>query len=204
MRTMGGRSRTLALLVAVTAALGAQSGALAGHDAFPSTNDRNRDGGRPHVDEVDVGIGSVTLRFTNSTVSLAFFEYRIDGEVLTSGTPHANPCKDSADPLPRSCGGHRYIADDELTYPGVCVDGRAANVCPRGPEVRTFRAREKVEIRLALGGERSWDFDWTPFHVLPDAQTKDDCKNGGWASYGFRSQGACVQFVNTGVDARAG
>ena len=28
------------------------------------------------------------------------------------------------------------------------------------------------------------------------------CKNGGWASYGFRNQGQCVSFVNTGKDSR--
>ena len=32
-------------------------------------------------------------------------------------------------------------------------------------------------------------------------QTKDDCKNGGWATFispTFKNQGDCIQFVNTG------
>jgi len=33
-------------------------------------------------------------------------------------------------------------------------------------------------------------------------ETKDDCKNGGWATYGFRNQGQCIRFVNTGQDSR--
>lgn len=33
--------------------------------------------------------------------------------------------------------------------------------------VRTFDADETVEIRLALGGERDRDFDWTTFEALP-------------------------------------
>ncbi|HVM15715.1 MAG TPA: carboxypeptidase regulatory-like domain-containing protein [Egibacteraceae bacterium] len=32
--------------------------------------------------------------------------------------------------------------------------------------------------------------------------TRDDCKNGGWQDYGFRNQGQCLQFVNTGKDSR--
>ena len=31
---------------------------------------------------------------------------------------------------------------------------------------------------------------------------KEDCKNGGWAEYGFRNQGQCVRYVNTGQDSR--
>ena len=32
--------------------------------------------------------------------------------------------------------------------------------------------------------------------------TVDQCKNGGWVQYGFRNQGLCIQFVNTGKDSR--
>jgi N-acetylneuraminic acid mutarotase len=32
------------------------------------------------------------------------------------------------------------------------------------------------------------------FTVLP--QTKDDCKNGGWQTFGFTNQGQCIKFVN--------
>ena len=32
--------------------------------------------------------------------------------------------------------------------------------------------------------------------------TVDQCKKGGWAQYGFRNQGLCIQFVNTGKDSR--
>jgi hypothetical protein len=31
---------------------------------------------------------------------------------------------------------------------------------------------------------------------------KDDCKNGGWADFGFINQGQCIRFVNTGQDSR--
>ena len=35
-----------------------------------------------------------------------------------------------------------------------------------------------------------------------DPETKDDCKKGGWEAFGFRNQGLCVSFVETGRDTR--
>tara|TARA_Y100000588_G_scaffold373068_1_gene446423 strand:+ start:974 stop:1855 length:882 start_codon:yes stop_codon:yes gene_type:complete len=35
-----------------------------------------------------------------------------------------------------------------------------------------------------------------------DPETKADCKKGGWQDYGFRNQGQCVRFVQTGKDSR--
>jgi hypothetical protein len=32
--------------------------------------------------------------------------------------------------------------------------------------------------------------------------TKEDCKNGGWKNYGFKNQGQCIRFVETGQDNR--
>ncbi len=34
-------------------------------------------------------------------------------------------------------------------------------------------------------------------------QSVRDCKKGGWRTYGFRNQGQCIRFVNTGKDSRA-
>lgn len=31
---------------------------------------------------------------------------------------------------------------------------------------------------------------------------KAACKNGGWANFGFKNQGQCIRFVNTGKDSR--
>jgi hypothetical protein len=117
---------------------------------FPSTNDENRTNGHPHVNQVSVDVGEVTLDFVNTTNSLAFFEYRIDGVVLTSGASHP-------------------VVIGDFIYPGVCVDNRVSPACPPQSSLitRTFTAVEKVEVRLALGGERDWDFDWVTFNVLP-------------------------------------
>lgn len=38
------------------------------------------------------------------------------------------------------------------------------------------------------------------FEAVPTA--KSDCKKGGWKDYGFKNQGQCIRFVNTGKDSR--
>ncbi len=38
--------------------------------------------------------------------------------------------------------------------------------------------------------------------VWANPQVVDDCKKGGWKNYGFRNQGQCIRFVNTGKDSR--
>jgi hypothetical protein len=172
-----------------TAVLGAATLLTAGTAAsqtsyqFPSTNATNQANGFPYVTEVNGGNCEVTLEFVNGTNSLAYFEYRVDGE-----TP------------PEATTDHP-VATGDVIYPGVSVDGRGQS----GPvmETRTFEATELVEVRLALGGERDWDFDWTPFAVTCDAETKADCKDGGWEAFGFKNQGQCIQYVNTGKDSRS-
>ena len=178
------RAATLASLVFAAVFVLITAGPAAAYD-FPSTNDANRAAGLPHVNLVSTGPGSVTLEFVNPTNSLAFFEYRVDGQTVGS-TPHP-------------------VVIGDVIYPGVCVDGRTSPApgCSSDPIVRTFQATSMVEVRLALGGERDWDFDWTPFAVGPNnPTTKDDCRNGGWERFGFRNQGQCIRFVNTGQDSR--
>jgi hypothetical protein len=181
---MGFRTRTavgLATALAGLTMIVAPAGVAAAYD-FPSTNDANRTAGLPHVNEVSKGPGTVTLEFVNATNSLAFFEYRIDGATVGTTT--------------------HPVVDGDVIHPGVCVDGRNASICSAGPVEREFSATATVEVRLALGGERDWDFDWTTFTVgatAPDVPvTADDCRNGGWREFGFRNQGQCIRFVNTG------
>ena len=144
---------------------------------FPSTNELNKTKqvpGRigqdaPYVNQDSVDVGEVTLEFINDSNSLAFFEYRIDGESLSGGTSHP-------------------VVIGDYIYPGICVDGRIIPVCSPGPVVQTFNANEYVEIRLALGGERDWDFDWTRFDVLPKNNGPADKVTGSyWVDIGANS-----------------
>ena len=146
--------KLLTVTLVMVFVLGLMGGVAGATYDFPSTNELNRDKevpGRegqdaPHVNLVSAGADYVELEFVNNTNSLAFFEYRVDGEALTDGT-------------------HHPVVTDCFIYPGVSVDGRKIDE----PVIvlETFNADEKVEIRLALGGERDWDFDWTPFYVEP-------------------------------------
>lgn len=38
--------------------------------------------------------------------------------------------------------------------------------------------------------------------VVTNPTTFEDCKKNGWRNYGFRNQGQCLRFLNTGVDSR--
>ena len=174
----GGRF-LVACLIALVAPLAIAGVAAAAEYVFPSTNAENAAAGFPHVTEVAAGPSSVTLEFVNETNSLAFFEYRVDGVVQPTGTPHP-------------------VVMGDVVYPGVCVDSRAigpAPGCAVGSLQMTFDAAAMVEVRLALGGERDWDFDWTPFLVAPI--TKASCKKGGWVDLGFANQGQCIKFANS-------
>lgn len=48
------------------------------------------------------------------------------------------------------------------------------------------------------------EFDYTAhWHAgISDPTTKQECMNDGWMDFGFKNQGKCIQFVNTGKDSR--
>jgi hypothetical protein len=49
------------------------------------------------------------------------------------------------------------------------------------------------------GGATAFDMEITGDTAPPMPTTKDDCKKGGWATYGvFKNQGDCVSYVATG------
>ena len=143
---------------------------------YPSTNAANRAADHPYVVKWSRGPGMVKLRFVNNTNSLAFFEYRIDGKTV-GGTAHP-------------------VVDGDVIHPGVCVDGREVAICDAGPVTQKFKAKRRVEVRLALGGERDWDFDWTVFKVGgKHPKFRSDCRHGGWRAYGFKSVEKCFRYV---------
>lgn len=95
----------------------------------------------PYVLCDSADVGEVSLNFSNAGPGQAFFEYRIDG--ISAGTT-----------------SHPVVSGDTI-HPGV-------NLFSGDPDIlQTFSANQFVEVRLALGGERDWDFDWTRFDVQP-------------------------------------
>lgn len=168
---------SVSIIVLVAAALLV---GIAAASTFPaSTNDINRDNGWAHVNFVSNDIGEVTLDFVSTRTFFSCFEYRTDGDTSqVTGTPNFNP----------------DVPDYPDMYPYLCVNNSTTQM--------TFYANEYVEVRSTFGAEADERFDWTRFDVLPDAQTKEDCMNGGWETYGFKNQGQCIRFVNTGKDSR--
>ena len=49
-------------------------------------------------------------------------------------------------------------------------------------------------------GNDTYAAHWHVGSLSPESQ--EDCKNGGWEDFGFRNQGQCIAFVNTGRDTR--
>jgi hypothetical protein len=87
-------------------------------------------------------VGSVTLDFFNIAPGLAFFETRID-DIETGVNPHP------------------VVIGDTIHAGGTAVASGASLLG------KTFMATNYVGIRLALGGERDFDFDWVRFEVQP-------------------------------------
>lgn len=88
-------------------------------------------------------------------------------------------------------GGVNY--NPEITdglYPYTCEYNSTA--------LRMIFADEYVEVRMVFGAEKEERFDWTRF----DVAGKEACKNDGWMQFGFRNQGQCVRFAQTGKDSR--
>ncbi|OQA67573.1 MAG: hypothetical protein BWY36_00676 [Candidatus Diapherotrites archaeon ADurb.Bin253] len=127
-------------------------GAVMAYD-FPSTNEDNKAGTNParpgvvgpHVNLVEASTGQVTLEFVMPHDYAACFEYRSDGELSQYGEIYAHP-----------------VIIGDWWYYYKCIDSSTS------PFTQTFDADEYVEVRLAVGAERDWDFDWTKFEVLPN------------------------------------
>jgi hypothetical protein len=166
-------TRRLRASAAVTAVITILAGASSAMaDPTPSTNDDNRDLGWAHVNAI-AGPGFAMLEFVSTRGFASCFEYRTDGDT-SQAIADDNYNSDITDGL----------------YPFTCVNNST--------DMTTLFADEFVEVRMVFGAESDERFDWTRF----DVGGKETCKNGGYEDYGFRNQGQCIRFVNTGKDSR--
>jgi hypothetical protein len=146
---------------------------------FPSTNEANYDRGWAHVlwvETPEVVPEQVTLNFVSLRAFYSCFEYRIDDEGPVSATNY-----------------NTDITDGLWNY--TCRNSNSLEM--------TFTAKDHVDIRMGFGAETDERFDWTRFYVL-SLENKDQCKDGQWQAMGFRNQGQCVRYVETGMDSRIG
>lgn len=142
-------------------------------DPFPSGNDLNKEKGQPYVEPVSNTTDSVTLRLVNPKAYQVWFEYQKDNSSAT-GILNSNPCKPSTDPLPNSCGGKRYLRDNDEKFPTFSLAGGESR------EETITGLSEKVSIRMTFGPERNWDFDWVTFNVYnPDPEGKHQMSISG-------------------------
>ncbi|MGD9715346.1 MAG: hypothetical protein AB7V46_25315 [Thermomicrobiales bacterium] len=178
--------RKMFATVAITAMAIALTAGLASAAEFvpPSSNADNEANGWAHYSVDEIGIGYVDVTFIQPRNFFACFEYRSDGDTSQAirATHELNDFN---------------VQFTDLQYPYTCL-----STAGQQESVRLY-AGEYVEIRMMLGAEGDERFNWQDkIYVLPDAQTKDDCMNGGFAAYGFANQGQCIKFVNTGKDSR--
>lgn len=172
----------IALLASIALLVPLAFASAAVNATTPSTNDINRTNGWAYVDVVTVGVGEIELKFTNERSFASCFEYRTDGDtsqvIASNGGVNYNP------------------AVTDGLYPFTCLNNNETT--------KLLEANEYVEVRMVFGAEADERFDWTRFDVLPapEAEMKSDCLDGGWEEFGFKNQGQCVRFIETGKDSR--
>lgn len=144
----------------------------------PSTNEENKTNGWAYV-EVESEDGEAELTLNSTRGFFSCFEYRTDGDTeQKDGDTNPNP------------------AVQDGLYPYKCVNNSTDMV--------TVQADEYVEVRMVFGAEKDERFDWTRFKVEQPAvaETKDDCKNGGFAAFGFKNQGQCIASVQSSQNSK--
>lgn len=101
-----------------------------------------------------------------------------------------------------------HAASSTCTMATPCTWSEVLAVFPNGGVHNTFGA-----VILKAGGGWTGGFDGNvdaltinddtyDFELTNDPHDANACKNGGWESFGFRNQGLCIQYVNTGKDSR--
>lgn len=151
-------------------------------------NEANRDAGRPHVNIVDVDGWEVTLEFVNPHTGWPWaWDVRVDGAEGTEDDWTGQTISE----------GPLESEDFGLAYDRVVL-GPADEPVTR---TETYQAAELVEVTLRRGPEQSWYVPW--IRIEPEQpETRRDCMRGGYERYGFRNQGQCIRYVNTGKDSR--
>lgn len=126
-------------------------------DPFPSTNQLNKDSGKPYVELVSSNYNTVVLKFVNPRPQTVWFEQRVDDAAPGSG--QYGPCRVGNASLPSGCQGKRYLAADDYSFSSVSVTGNSS-------VTKTYKdVQNQVSIRSTFGPERQWDFDWVAFNI---------------------------------------
>lgn len=99
--------------------------------------------------------------------------------------------------LPASLSGHAVI---ERAY---LIDQQTSNYFANPA---TSGLQQVSSTMTTFGPSHSLDLELKPnaiYLVVAASATTVDCKADGWKDFGFRNQGQCVSYVNTGHDSRS-
>jgi hypothetical protein len=108
-----------------------------------------------------------------------------------------------------------------LAYTTVCMDHPWVQVNARNvtttAQIELFNPANTEDFPLTPPALGNWPYVFsvwndvgdsfsafvTEVYAAPqDPQTKNDCMKNGWAKFGFKNQGQCVRFIETGKDSR--
>lgn len=100
----------------------------------------------------------------------------------------------------------RYFVDNSLVHTDTSWEEFYTNfqpaLHPLGVPVQTLLFRISSAATSDVTGNGFYIDNVDTGIGLINPQTKDECKNGGWEDFGFKNQGLCIQYVNTGKDSR--
>lgn len=93
-------------------------------------------------------------------------------------------------------GSDAYMTWSELntTYPKAVVGWQIGIAAGTWPD-KDFHGYTDL-LTVGVDGETTV-YNFEPFTI-----SKDTCKDDGWEEHGFRNQGQCIRYVNTGEDSR--
>lgn len=183
---------TLALVVGVTA-----FPALAGHNGAAVSTDVGECGETTFEAAVTDPAGTHKvggMRLVVHANGTTTFTDSIPGDG-TAVSVTVGPFEADTTILWRVFGGGERSYDQPL-WNGYGEPGFAAAVNDYAAEVGSFSW-------VVAGPDDPNPFtSWHSFDVEGCPIVIDDCKGGGWMGLGFRNQGQCIRYVNTGVDSR--
>ena len=206
-----GRRRLSAVIAAGAAmSLLIAAPAAASHGEWIANPGTSVEDGAVVMDTTDAALTPAGTSYENDDLGVELatgdeisFAYELDGATCGGGQPRifvevggtyyntfdGNPDGCGDDGIGATSGTVTYVydgPDGTIGHAGIVFD----NVSDRGVASVT-----DVEI-----GDHKLDL--SDHEGSGDPTTKDDCKRGGWEDHGFRNQGQCIRFVNTGQDSR--
>ena len=159
-----------------------------GPTSLDYTNLTNSFDGNYSAPPTDVFSGDVNVPAASGAGTPADFDFCIPFTQQYVHTPGTNVIIEVVNTSPSALGEPRDACSDSA--PG-CTTARAFAFSPTA-ENAIFVTRGGLVMKFMSPAP--------PAPVNP--ADKDECKKGRWADFGFRNQGQCIKFIETGVDSR--